>query len=90
MTKTGLIKVVADKADLTQKAAARAVDALIEAVQEAVSRGEDVRLPGFGAFVVKVRNERKGRDVRTGEAITIPARKVVVFRAGKELKEAVM
>ena len=90
MTKTELVKAVADKADITQKVAARAIDALIEVVQEAVARGEDVRIPGFGAFVVKERGERKGRDIRTGEVITIPAKKAVAFKAGKELKEAVM
>ncbi len=89
MTKTDLIKAVAEKADITQKAAARAVDAFIEAVQEAVGKGEDVRIPGFGAFLVKTRGERKGRDIKTGEAITIPARKAVTFRVGKELKDAV-
>lgn len=90
MTKAELVKAVAERADITQKVAARTVDAFIEAVQEAVARGEEVRIPGFGAFVVKKRSERQGRDIRTGEAITIPARKVVAFRAGKELKEAVM
>lgn len=90
MTKHELVKAVAEKSDLTQKAAARAVDAFVEAVQEAVSRGEEVRIPGFGAFVVKTRAERQGRDIRTGKVVTIPAKKVVAFRAGKELKEAVM
>lgn len=89
MTKTDLIRAVAEKAVMTQKDAARAVDALLETVQEAVARGEEVRIPGFGAFVVKERGERQGRDIRTGEVITIPARKVVAFRAGKELREAV-
>ncbi|NHM25972.1 HU family DNA-binding protein [Desulfofundulus sp. TPOSR] len=89
MTKTDLIKAVAEKAVMTQKDAARAVDALLEAVQEAVARGEEVRNPGFGAFIVRERAERQGRDLRTGEVITIPARKVVAFRAGKELREAV-
>ncbi|WP_027356577.1 HU family DNA-binding protein [Desulfofundulus thermocisternus] len=89
MTKTDLIRAVAEKAVMTQKDAARAVDALLEAVQEAVARGEEVRIPGFGAFVVKERGERQGRDIRTGETITIPPRKVVAFRAGKELREAV-
>jgi len=89
LTKTDLIRAVAEKAVMTQKDAARAVDALLETVQEAVARGEEVRIPGFGAFVVKERGERQGRDIRTGEVITIPARKVVAFRAGKELREAV-
>jgi len=88
VTKTDLIRAVAEKADMTQKDAARAVDAFMEAVQEAVARGEEVRIPGFGAFVVKERAERQGRDIRTGETITIPPRKVVAFRAGKELRQA--
>jgi DNA-binding protein HU-beta len=90
MTKTELVKAIAERADITQKVAARAVDAFVEAVQEAVGRGEEVRIPGFGAFLVKTRAERKGRDIKTGEAITIPARKVVAFKAGKEMKEAVV
>jgi DNA-binding protein HU-beta len=89
VTKTDLIRAVAEKADMTQKDAARAVDALLEAIQEAVARGEEVRIPGFGAFIVRERAERQGRDIRTGETITIPARKVVAFRVGKELREAV-
>jgi DNA-binding protein HU-beta len=90
MTKTELVKAIAERADITQKVAARAVDAFVEAVQEAVGRGEEVRIPGFGAFLVKTRAERKGRDIRTGETITIPARKLVAFKAGKEMKEAVV
>lgn len=90
MTKAELVKAVAEKADITQKAAARAVDAFVEVIQEAVSRGEEVRIPGFGAFLVKARGERKGRDIRTGEVITIPAKKAVAFKAGKDLKEAVV
>ena len=88
MTKTDLVKAVAAKTGLKLKDAARAVDALLEAVQEAVAQGEDVRVPGFGTFAVKERAARKGRDLRTGEEITIPATKVVAFRAGKLLKVA--
>jgi len=90
MTKTDLIKTIAEKADVTQKVAAHVVDAFIEAVREAMNKGEEVKIPGFGAFVVKTRKERRGRDIRTGEVITIPAKKAVAFKAGKELKEAVM
>jgi DNA-binding protein HU-beta len=89
MTKTDFVRAVAEKADVAQKVAARVIDAFISVVQEAAGKGENVRIPGFGAFIVKERAERQGRDVRTGEAITIPARKVVNFRAGKELKEVV-
>lgn len=89
MTKTDLVKAVAAKAGMSQKDAGRVLDALLEVIQEAVARGEEVRLPGFGAFVVKERGARKGRNIRTGEEITIPAAKVVAFRAGKFLRAAV-
>ncbi|NPV72321.1 MAG: HU family DNA-binding protein [Pelotomaculum sp.] len=89
MTKTEMIRAVAEKAGLKRDAAAQAVDAVLESIQEAVSRGEEVRVPGFGAFVVVNRAERKGRNPQTGEEITIPARKAVAFRPGKGLREAV-
>ncbi|MGB9848909.1 MAG: HU family DNA-binding protein [Moorellaceae bacterium] len=88
MTKTDLVRAVAAKAGLKVKDADRAVGAFLEVIQEAVARGEEVRVPGFGAFVVKERAARKGRDLRTGKEITIPAAKVVAFRAGKFLKTA--
>ncbi|SMB96227.1 bacterial nucleoid protein Hbs [Thermanaeromonas toyohensis ToBE] len=90
MTKAELVKAVAEKAGMSQKDAGRALDAVLEAVREAVARGEDVRLPGFGAFVVRERAARKGRDLRTGKEITIPPAKVVTFRVGKLLKAAVV
>ncbi|NHM28024.1 HU family DNA-binding protein [Desulfofundulus sp. TPOSR] len=89
MTKADLVKVVADRAGLSQKGAALVLDAFTDAVREAVARGETVRISGFGTFAVRERAARQGRDLRTGEPVTVPARKVVVFRAGKELKRAV-
>lgn len=89
MTKADLVKVVADKTGLTQKSAALILDAFMDAVREAVTRGETVRISGFGTFAVKERAARQGRDIKTGEPITVPARKAVVFRAGEELKRAV-
>lgn len=89
MTKAGLVKVVADKTGLTQKGAALVLDAFMDTVREAVTRGETVRIPGFGTFAVRERAARQGRDIRTGEPVTVPARKVVVFRAGEGLKRAV-
>jgi len=89
LTKTDLISLVAEKSGLTKKGAARAVDAFCEAVKEAAAKGEKVILPGFGAFAVVTAKERKGRDLRTGEEIVIPAKKAVRFRPGKLLKEAV-
>ncbi|WP_299239064.1 HU family DNA-binding protein [Sulfurihydrogenibium sp.] len=87
MTKTELISKTAEKAGITKAAAERAVNATIEAVAEALSKGERVAVPGLGVFNVKERRARKGRNPRTGKEITIPARKVVVFTAAKSLKE---
>ncbi|HBQ28222.1 MAG TPA: DNA-binding protein [Desulfotomaculum sp.] len=65
------------------------IDAALEVIQEAAGRGDNVRTPGFGTFLVRRRAERQGRKIRTGEAITIPAKKVVIFKSGKDLQEAV-
>lgn len=89
MTKEGLIKAMAAKAEMTQKDAARALDAFQEAVREALARGEEVRLVGFGTFLVRERAARKGRDPRTGEELEIPARKAAAFRPGADLAAAV-
>jgi DNA-binding protein HU-beta len=88
MTKSELISKTAEKAVITKAAAERAVNAAIEAVVEALSKGERVAIPGLGVFNVRQRKGRKGRNPRTGKEITIPARKVVAFTAAKSLKEA--
>ncbi|CAD2075679.1 MULTISPECIES: HU family DNA-binding protein [Phocicoccus] len=89
MNKTDLINAVSDKADLTKKDAGAAVDAVFEAVQEALTAGEKVQLIGFGTFEVRERAARKGRNPQTGEEIEIAASKVPAFKAGKALKDAV-
>jgi DNA-binding protein HU-beta len=88
MTKSELISKTAEKAGITKVAAEKAVNAAIEAVVEALSKGERVAIPGLGVFNVRQRKARKGRNPRTGKEITIPARKVVAFTAAKSLKEA--
>jgi DNA-binding protein HU-beta len=66
-----------------------AIDALLETVRAAVTRGETVQLIGFGSFSTGARAERSGRNPATGETITIPAAKTVKFTAGKAFKDAV-
>jgi DNA-binding protein HU-beta len=88
MTKSELIAKVAEKAGLKKSEAERAVNAAIEALVEALSKGERVAIPGLGVFNVKERKARKGRNPRTGKEIKIPKRKVVAFTAAKSLKEA--
>ncbi|PIE54750.1 MAG: DNA-binding protein [Dethiosulfovibrio peptidovorans] len=90
MTKTELIEAVAKSAELSKKAAGEAVSAVVEAVEEALVRGEKVQLVGFGTFEVRERAARTGRNPQNPDkTIQIPAKKVPVFRPGKALKDRV-
>ncbi len=88
MTKADLVSTVAETG-MTKKQTAAAVDAVIGAIKDALAKGEDVRLVGFGTFSVKKRKARTGRNPQTGKALKIPAKKVVRFTPGKGLKDAV-
>jgi DNA-binding protein HU-beta len=90
MNKSELVSKMAELAGVTKVQAERGLDALIQAITEAVERGEAVRLVGFGSFEVVKRAERAGRNPRTGEPLKIASKKVVRFRAGKKLNEAVL
>jgi DNA-binding protein HU-beta len=89
MNKSELIDAVAEEADLSKAAAARAVDAVVSAVTSALKEGDQVTLVGFGTFMVRERAARTGRNPRTGENIQIPTSYTPVFKAGKALKDAV-
>ncbi|MFW5722243.1 MAG: HU family DNA-binding protein [Desulfohalobiaceae bacterium] len=89
MTKADLISKMADKANLTKANAERALNAFLESVEETLVSEGKLTLTGFGTFAVENRKSRKGRNPQTGKEITIPASKVVKFRPGKLLKDAV-
>ena len=89
VNKTELIDHIAETADISKAAAARALDAVIGGVTETLKNNDSVTLVGFGTFSVSERAERTGRNPRTKEAITIEAAKVPKFKAGKALKYAV-
>ena len=89
MNKSELITAAAEKAGLSKKDAEKAVNAVFDAITEALAKEEKIQLIGFGSFEVKERGERTGRNPQTGEEIKIPAAKTAVFKAGKGLKEAV-
>ena len=89
MNKTELISAVAESAELSKKDATKAVEAVFEAVQTALSNGDKVQLIGFGNFEVRERAARKGRNPQSGEEIEIAASKVPAFKPGKALKDAV-
>ena len=89
MNKTELIAAAAEKAGLSKKDTEKVVNAMFDAITEALAQGDKVQLVGFGAFEVKERGERIGRNPQTKEEIKIPASKAPVFKAGKSLKDAV-
>lgn len=89
MNKSELIDAIAASADLSKASASNALDATLKAIEEALSKGDQVTLVGFGTFAVKERAARTGRNPQTGEEIQIKAAKVPGFKAGKGLKDAV-
>jgi DNA-binding protein HU-beta len=89
VTKSELVDQVADRAQLTKQDASRAVDAVIATVEDALRRGSEVSVSGFGKFHVSQRGARMGVNPRTGERIEIAASKVPRFTAGSGLKSAV-
>ena len=89
MNKAELINAAAEKAGLSKKDTEAAVNAAIEAITEALKQNDKVQLVGFGAFEVKARAERIGRNPRTKEEIKIPASKVPVFKPGTARKDAI-
>ncbi|ARQ45658.1 HU family DNA-binding protein [Oxalobacter formigenes] len=89
MNKTELIEHIAKSADISKAAAARSLDAVIDAVTTSLKNNDSVTLVGFGTFSVGERAARSGRNPRTGEVIKIKSAKVPKFRAGKLLKDAV-
>ena len=89
MNKAELIDAIAAKGDLTKKDADVALNAVIDAIKDALKAGEKVSLVGFGTFTVKERAARTGKNPATGETIEIAACKVPAFAAGKALKDAI-
>jgi DNA-binding protein HU-beta len=89
MNKNDLIAIVADKTGLSKAGAGQAVDATFEAITDSLKQGDEVKIIGFGNFVVAKRAASVGRNPRTGEAIKIAASKSPKFKAGKGLKDAV-
>ena len=89
MNKTELVAAVAEKTGMSKKDSEKAVNAAFDSITEALAAGEKVQLVGFGAFEVKERNARVGRNPMTKEEIEIPASRVPAFKAGKALKDAV-
>lgn len=88
MIKSELIqKIAEDNPHLYQRDVERIVSTVFEEITAALARGDRVELRGFGAFSVKHRDGRMGRNPRTGETVPVPAKSVPFFKTGKELRE---
>jgi DNA-binding protein HU-beta len=88
MTKAELVSVMADRAEITKAAAAKALDAFEETVADELKSNGKITLVGFGTFQIIKRQAREGRNPKTGEVIKIPSKSVVKFKAGKALAES--
>ncbi len=87
MTKAELMELVYANSGLSKKEAAGTVDALFDLMKDALISGEDLKISGFGGFTVKAKAERKGRNLQTGETITISNRRVVTFKPSTTLRQ---
>lgn len=89
MTKTDLVNIIAEKAECSKKDADKALASVISAISESLAIGEKIQLVGFGTFEVRERKAKEGINPKTKEKISIAAKKVPAFKAGKALKDAV-
>ncbi len=89
MNKGDLIESVAKNANVSKAVAEKTVNAVLSAIKGALKKKDKVLLVGFGTFLVKKRSARNGINPQTGKKMTIKAKNVPVFRAGRELKDAV-
>ncbi len=89
MNKNELIAEVAEKCDMSKAQAGDAVEAVLNTVTETLCKGDEVRILGFGNFVVANRKATTARNPRTGETVPVAASKAPKFKPGKALKDAV-
>lgn len=89
LTKAAMAEMLFDELGLNKREAKEFVEQFFEEVRTALEAGHDVKLSGFGNFVLRNKNERPGRNPKTGEEIPISARRVVTFRPGQKLKTRV-
>jgi len=89
MTKSVLIEKVAERIEgLTRNQTEIVVDTVFDSIRKALVSGEKIEIRGFGNFRLKTRNPRKARNPKTGESVDVPGKKVLYFKVGKALKEA--
>lgn len=89
LTKADMVERLYEELGLNKREAKDLVEMFFEEIRNALAQGEDVKLSGFGNFHLRDKNERPGRNPKTGEMIPVSARRVVTFRAGQKLKSLV-
>ncbi len=89
MTKVEIAKVVHARVGLSKKESGQIVNVVLNVVRKALEQGEDVKISGFGHFIIRNKRPRRGRNPKTGDEITISSRRVVTFRASQLLKKQV-
>jgi integration host factor subunit alpha len=89
VTKAEIVEIVQSSVDLPKKDAIEMVDSVFEMIRESLEKGEGIKLPGFGNFVIQKKRERIGRNPKTGEKMAITARKVVTFKPSTILRDRV-
>ena len=89
MTKADIVERIYEKVGFSKKEASEVVDSIFELMKEHLERGENVKVSGFGSFVIHDKQPRRGRNPQTGQTIVIRGRRVLGFRASAILKKAV-
>ena len=87
MTKAEIARIVHERIGLTKKESAQIIESALDIIRHSLEQGENVKLSGFGHFIVRRKHARRGRNPKTGEEITIAPRSVVTFRASPLLKK---
>jgi len=89
MTKAELVEEVAKVAELTKKHSEVIVNTVFQSIIEALHEEDKIELRGFGSFRIRRRRSRQGRNPKTGDKVSVPAKKIPYFKPGKELKDLI-
>jgi len=89
MTKADIVEKIQAGTGMTRKESAEMMEEVISIIKSALEQGENLKISGFGSFVVKQKNNRKGRNPQTGEAMTIASRRIVTFKPSTILREVI-
>jgi len=89
LTKAEIATLVHERVGLSKKESGQIVESVLNLIRQTLEQGEDVKLSGFGHFMVRSKHARRGRNPKTGDEITISSRNVVTFRASHLLKQKI-